>query len=188
MAGNRRIRLLDLLWVLVFKAVSDMCVYVHPSIPPTNISSNQCFWCSEGGKYRKQDIGFIKFELSKSRKQKTTRGNTGRKWGYTCLADLGAFNFYWVFSIYSRKFQQLSVRVSVIATGLGTSYYNILPATTCLFVEVGLVILAGSNWNAKWDNMHNPTCWQAVSKGLPGGKRIPVWSLAQLQCVFFCEW
>lgn len=41
------------------------------------------------------------------------------------------------------------MRVSAIATGLGTSYCNVLPTTTCLFVKVELVILAGSNWKAK---------------------------------------
>ena len=161
MGGNRRIHLLDLLWVLVFKAVSDMCMYVHPSpYPPSAFPLINAF-----GVLKEENIenrtSFIKIELSKTRKQKTTRGNTGRKWGYTCLADLEVLNFYWVFSIYSRKYQQSRVRVSVIATGLGTSYYNILPATTCLFVEVGLVRLAGSNWNAKWDSLQSPACWQA---------------------------
>lgn len=131
----------------MFKAVSDMCVCAPPFLLPTTFPLINVFGVLKEENTENRTFAlFLKCELSKTRKQKALKeALEGRM-------VTGA----WLTEKLLIFIESLLQKVSAVesesfshSTGLGTSYCNVLPTTTCLFVKVELVILAGSSWNAK---------------------------------------
>lgn len=131
----------------MFKAVSDMCVCAHPFLLPTTFPLINVFGVLKEENTENRTFAlFLKCELSKTRKQKALEETLAGR------MVTGA----WLTEKLLIFIESLLQKVSAVesesfshSTGLGTSYCNVLPTTTCLFVKVELVILAGSSWNAK---------------------------------------